>query len=251
MSRFQSLLVGSLVIGQIVMPSVAFAASGSTYKYTKTTNFSLPGNFFFSATPKPVVTPSPTPSATAQSAPTKYILPVIVSFKPIATPSVVASPLKPTLQPSIVPSSSVSAIPTKASIKQSILPQDKKDTIKVYFNSMQKKLNNLIEKLSNLSARMDTKVAELKAKGISTEAIEKVLNAAKMKIAEAKTDLADAATKIEELLTSSDRKAAFDSLKKVVLAVQGNLKVAHELLTDSANQLKKAYQSITSASANQ
>ncbi len=250
MSRFQSLLVGSLVLGQIAVPSVAFAASGNDYKYTKTTNFSLPANFFFSATTKPVATPSPTPSATTKSTPTKYILPVIVTFKPVTTPSAVASPVKPSVQPTPVPSTSASPVATKAPSKQSVLPQDKKDTIKVYFNSMQKKLNDLVEKLGNLAARMDTKVAELKTKGISTDAIEKALNAAKAKIAEAKAALAEAATKVDTLLTSSDRKAAFDSLKVVVLGVQDNLKVAHELLTEGASQLKAAYQSITSASAN-
>lgn len=251
MSRFQSLLVGSLVIGQLVATPMVFAASGKDSKYSKTTNFNLPASFFFPATVKPVATPSPTPTATSKSTTTKYILPVIVTFKPATTPSVVATPVKPVPTPmSVILGVSPSPLPTKASVKQSVLPQDKKDTIKVYFNSMQGKLSDLIEKLGNLAARMESKLVELKEKNINTTAIEKALSSAKDKIAQAKADLADAATKVNDLLVSTDRKAAFDSLKVAVLDVQENLKVAHELLTEGANQLKKAYQSMTSASAN-
>lgn len=252
MSRFQSLLVGSLVIGQLLVPSVAFAASGKYSKNSKTTTFSLPANFFLPIATKPQAspTPAPVPTATTKTSTSQYNLPVIFTFNPVPTPTTVAASVKPLAMPIGVPLVTASPEATKSPVKQSVLPQEKKDTIKMYFNSMQGKLSDLVEKLGNLAARMESKVAELKDKNVNTTAIEKAITAAKDKIAKAKADLADAAIKVNDLLVSADRKAAFDSLKAVVLDVQENLKVAHELLTEGAGQLKKAYQSMTPASAN-
>lgn len=258
MSRFQSLLVASLVVGQVLVPSVAFASLRKDSRYSKTTTFSLPANFFLPVTSRPQVSPSPTPvpSTPARTVSPQYNLPVIFTFNPVptptavATPTTVATPIRPLVVPTGISLTTASPEATKAPVKQSVLPQDKKDTIKVYFNSMQAKLSDLIEKLGNLAARMESKVAELQQKNVNTSAIEKALNAAKDKIAKAKADLADAGAKVNDLLVSDDRKKAFDSLKVVVLDVQNNLKVAHELLTEGANQLKNAYQSMNVASAN-
>ncbi len=248
MSRFQSLFIGGLVVSQLMLPLTAQASSKESGKETtKVTNFTLPANFFFPTTTKSVATPTPTPSpsSTAKST-TKYTLPVIVTFKPVVT----SVPVAPKVTPTATPSATPMVVATKAPVKEVALPQDKKDTIKRFYESMQSKLSDLSDKLSNLAARMDTKVAELKTKGISTIAIEKALTAAKAKIALAKTDLADASSKANALLDSADRKLAFDALKVAVLDVQNNLKTAHELLTEAANQLKTAYQTLPAVKAN-
>lgn len=237
MSRFTSLLVGSLLVSQIVLPVAAHASSResekeSSKRTTKVSNFTLPTNFFLPVITKPIATPTPapTPTSTPKST-TKYILPVIVTFQPVVSPT-------------------PAPIVAKGPVKEIALPQDKKDTIKRFYDSIQGKLSDLNDKLSNLAARMDVRVTELKTKGVNTSEIEKALDAAKAKIALAAIDLTDATSKANVLLDSADRKAAFDALKLAVLDVQDNLKTAHGLLTEAANQLKVAYQTLSATKAN-
>lgn len=257
MSRFSSLLVGSLLVSQIVLPVAAHASSResereSSRRVSRVSPIILPTNFFLPVTARPVVTPTPAPSPTNTPKPTtKYILPVIVTFKPVVTPSPVVTPTATSRStPVASPTSTPFTQPTKEPVKEITLPQDKKDTIKRFYDSMYGKLDDLSSKLTNLAARMDARVAELKTKGVSTISIEKALDAAKAKIVLAKTNLADATIKADTLVESADRKAAFDDLKLAILGVQDNLKSAHELLTEAANQLKTAYQTLPAVKAN-
>lgn len=280
MSRLSSFLLGSLMVGQILLPVSVQASDGSHDADDRKVRSAFTFSHFF-----PVLTPTPRP--TRSVVPT-VLLPIITTFRPTTAPvapSAVSSPVSapvptavptvivpvilplvtttsspssvpstsaaPTLSPSVaplpLPAGAVMLTPHQEDKKEVVLPQEKKDAVKQFYNSMQDRLNEVIDKLTNLSDRMSVKVTELKNKDIDTSSIEKALTAAQTQIGLAKTGLADADKKANALLNSQDRKAAFDTFKSTILSVQGNLKSAHELLTNAANELKLAYQKISAA----